>query len=659
MPLQREPIIVVVALLGLCGLPSLALGGTQYYVSTSGDDTYDGLSPTYQHGLNGPWQTMEHAASAVPAGDNTINVEAGTYALSSRLVDSRSGNGVGSERTWKANGPVVITGNRVLLSGDHIEFDGFEISGLDGAPDWTGALGVQGDSIIVVDCTVHDVTYIGISAYGSDGVVDHCTIYDNIQAAIMVNGSHNAILNNDVSRQRGSYRGHYLNDANAFQFSGDNHVFRGNYIHDIYLSDMEENKTVVIPHFDVWQTCCDNAAQDTLIEKNHSFIGDPAANELTYAPETIEDPGIRFATFMIEGTPGRPARNLTIQNNIFEGVLGYCTGGDGYVENVYLYNNVFRGTLAAPSQYPAWPRGVIANNHNGIWVWNNVFVDFKFRCLDAVNSTNVNMDYNLCTMSDGSTPVGGPPYWRSGTGTAGGSDLTNNLAPHFKSYHNSGGGTNDFGLLEISPLRDNGNTIASIVDDYVGTARPQNSLYDIGAYEFIVPPPDAGSTDAAATDAARPDAASTDAAAGDAALPDAASTDAAAGDAARPDAASTDAAAGDAALPDAASTDAGSTADARTTSTTSPGAVGEGCSCALDGSHRVPAAALALLALFLLGRLIAPITKIEPAGGVAPAGAPDEPERRGKPVTGPRRQSTGSTMMTSAISATRSPPRAS
>jgi hypothetical protein len=40
-------------------------------------------------------------------------------------------------------------------------------------------------------------------------------------------------------------------------------------------------------------------------------------------------------------------------------------------------------------------------------------------------------------------------------------------------------------LQSSSPAIDAGLTISSVTNDYVGTARPHGSAYDIGAYEYI------------------------------------------------------------------------------------------------------------------------------------------------------------------------------
>lgn len=47
--------------------------------------------------------------------------------------------------------------------------------------------------------------------------------------------------------------------------------------------------------------------------------------------------------------------------------------------------------------------------------------------------------------------------------------------------------TGDFTLQSGSSCRDAGLDLsATLTTDYIGTARPQNSVFDLGAYEYIV-----------------------------------------------------------------------------------------------------------------------------------------------------------------------------
>jgi hypothetical protein len=64
----------------------------EYYVSTSGDDSYDGLSQTHTSGENGPWATPSHAVRQAEAGD-TIYLIKGTW-NDEHLIFANSGIGV-------------------------------------------------------------------------------------------------------------------------------------------------------------------------------------------------------------------------------------------------------------------------------------------------------------------------------------------------------------------------------------------------------------------------------------------------------------------------------------------------------------------------------------------------------------------------------------
>ena len=69
----------------------------------------------------------------------------------------------------------------------------------------------------------------------------------------------------------------------------------------------------------------------------------------------------------------------------------------------------------------------------------------------------------------------------SGTNTT----LSNNTTGT-PSFTNAVG--DDFTLQSGSDARDAGTDVsaAGVTTDYIGTARPQNSVFDIGAYEYIV-----------------------------------------------------------------------------------------------------------------------------------------------------------------------------
>ncbi len=54
------------------------LAGTTYYAATNGNDSHNGLFPSYMGESNGPFRTLNRAAGAVKAGD-TVEIRGGTY----------------------------------------------------------------------------------------------------------------------------------------------------------------------------------------------------------------------------------------------------------------------------------------------------------------------------------------------------------------------------------------------------------------------------------------------------------------------------------------------------------------------------------------------------------------------------------------------------
>ncbi len=457
---------------------------TTYYIAPApaGNDAHSGT-------IGQPWLTLQHAADTVPSNaEHTISVAAGTYTAG--MDDYGNGAGANQFRHWRTTGGTVAVNGRIFLHGNDIKFQGFTVTGINDTPDWDGAVWVGGTRTVVDLCVIHDVVHYGIVTYSGSSycVISNNIIYDNIQAAIAANGTNNQYLNNDISRQKTTKYGKYIDpyggDSNAFEFAGTGHLFSGNYIHDIYASDF----VTLVPHFDAFQTASGGTGGGMIFEKNRVFIGNPATNTL----ELIPDPAsaLCFNIFMIQGEAGNYVDGITIRNNIFECAEGgYNSGGPGpgYARNIEIYNNVFKGDLRANEQAPGYPTGINMSHHDHVKVYNNIIINYHYACLVSQNSAapeTVDFNYNLCYMSDGN-----PPFWnyRYGTGTTGDHDIANNTNPLFVTFNNNGGGVglNDFHLQASSPCKNTGATIATVTDDYAGNPRPQGSNYEIGAYEFV------------------------------------------------------------------------------------------------------------------------------------------------------------------------------
>src|SRR5208282_2027472 len=97
----------------LFAAPYYSLSGTQYYVNAStGNDSFNGLSPTILSGTVGPWATLAHAASVNVGAGSVINVAPGTYTSGPGTI-THGGNAANSSGyvVWRSQtlGGAIIT----------------------------------------------------------------------------------------------------------------------------------------------------------------------------------------------------------------------------------------------------------------------------------------------------------------------------------------------------------------------------------------------------------------------------------------------------------------------------------------------------------------------------------------------------------------------
>ncbi len=135
------------------------LAGTVYYVATNGNDTYNGLYPSYMGGANGPWRTLAKADHSLSAGD-TLKIRGGTYAESAYFIDSGTPGsrititGYDGE-TAIIDGGYTLPGGSVYyylvtLAGDYITLSNVTIRRSSGSllalkGNYTQAIGVRGE----------------------------------------------------------------------------------------------------------------------------------------------------------------------------------------------------------------------------------------------------------------------------------------------------------------------------------------------------------------------------------------------------------------------------------------------------------------------------------------------------------------------------------
>lgn len=441
-----------------------------YYVSTSGNDSNNGSQTT-------PWKTIQKAANSVVAGD-TVTVMAGDYHnatyTDARISLTHSGT-VSSPIVFQAQGTVKMTG--FTISADYVTVKGFEIINLADQSSF-GILVDRSSYCRIENNYIHACTWGGITFTASStepARTNHCTVINNKlfrngMHGIDVRGDSHLIENNEIW---GTIQHHPCNvssatvgwlDADFFHFHGSGHIFRGNYMHDIWyggsgwtqgtcdLASIENlnNDFNDAPHIDCFQTFDDLAKGGS--GKNITFERNLCVN---YDNNSVAQVAGKF----IE--EAGPSQNLTIKNNVAKVYMG-SRFVDG--SNIYFYNNTIVGVPNAV--------GIYLTNTNNTFIQNNVLA-YQENGIgtiwpeDSISSSTLTAGNN-CVYRAGGAP------WRS----ADPGDVWNKN-PLFVNES-----TLDFHLQPTSPCINKGLTIAGVTNDFDGVVRPQGAAYDIGAFEY-------------------------------------------------------------------------------------------------------------------------------------------------------------------------------
>ena len=215
---------------------------TEYYVAVNepgASDENNGLYSTYQGGIDGPWLTIQHAASTMTAGDVTY-VRAGTY-YESGISFSNSGTPSapitlaiyqseevvidGSQSTDETPGIWIVDGS------SHYIIQGLTIRNMP----W-GGIATDEDTkesyqdITIRDCILYDNGWSGIDLAAVDGfVVDNIEAYNNAYYGINIISSEDGAL---------SSANGIVKNSSFYNHTGDEgHGLAINQGHDITVSD--------------------------------------------------------------------------------------------------------------------------------------------------------------------------------------------------------------------------------------------------------------------------------------------------------------------------------------------------------------------------------------------------------------------------------------
>lgn len=402
-----------------------------YYVATNGLDTNGGT-------IGAPFKTIQKCADVVIAGDTCV-VRAGTY--DSFKINEKSG-ALNSYITFRPylNETVIIdravngysggTDNYAVQlygSTNYIEIKEFEITdsgNIEANPTaWQNAALIQLTWKAATPSNIGP-TYIKLT----DNIIHHSGATCILDFPV---SHHNEIINNLIYDCGLSKKGYWM------YITGDNHIIRGNTIHDGYgigiQLDYDDNPNVFSPD--------NNLIENNLIYSNgHSDYGKGYWDNDCQCVLPGKDRG--YGIYVSGGGLGNVIKNNVIYDNLTWGIR--VSGGT----NTKIYNNTV---------YASGYQGINTKDSVGTTVKNNIFY--------------------------GSLMRGG--YAGDAEFSGSGGTQSNNLIGIVPDFINTTG--HNFKLNSYSKAIDAGIVLPEVSTDFDGITRPTGAGPDIGAYEYIPP----------------------------------------------------------------------------------------------------------------------------------------------------------------------------
>jgi parallel beta-helix repeat protein len=392
-----------------------------FFVATTGNNANPGTSAA-------PWQTLQHAANSVIAGDLVI-VRPGAYTGFELGTDGTEANPIEfrAEAGVTVNVPNPVRGQHgINLEGaSWIVIQGFTVTGMPRA----GIRAVLNHHVTIRGNTLDANGFWGVLTGFSDDVL----IEDNTAS------------NSEVEH------GIYVSN------SGDRPTIRRNHVFGNHANGIHMNGDVSLGG--------DGIISGALVEGN--IIHDNG----TAGGSGINCDGVQSSRF----------QNNVLYNNHAGGITLYrIDAGGSAINNVIAHNTVLQASDGR------WAIN-ITNASTGNAVFNNIlFNAHSFRGSITVSADSVpglTSDYNVVmdrfSTDDGDTRLT-LAQWRAATGQ----DLHSLIAVPADLFVNAA--ANDYHLKSTSPARDAGLTLAEVTSDRDGVPRPSGPGVDIGAYEFAV-----------------------------------------------------------------------------------------------------------------------------------------------------------------------------
>jgi hypothetical protein len=416
---------------------SVGAMGNTYYVAKTGLDSNDGS-------LAHPWLTINHAASTAVAGD-TVYVRSGTY--NEYVFDCYHSGTAGNPITFEnypGESPIIDgTGlanpssnyGLLYIVGNYINWQGFEIRN---SLIYEGVYALHAFQVNLSNLKIHAINGSGIALGDcSNMVIDTCELYNcntnpQYDETIILSPAQNIEIKNCYIHDTGS-AGIDCKGANGD--SGCNNIS----IHNNEICNLANGSSGI--YIDMQG-----------INQNGFSI---YCNKIHNCGNAI--------TLGSEGNAATLTNTNIYNNLIYNNTYGFQVQPYSFPKTVSIINNTFYNNLIGLG----WD-DTAANYQVNCVVRNNIVVSTTTYSLihyDYYAQGGVTIDHNLFYDAAGYNTQYGTNY------VIGNPLLTNP--------------TTDFSIPSNSPAVDAGSSANAPGTDYVGTVRPQNTGYDIGAYEQV------------------------------------------------------------------------------------------------------------------------------------------------------------------------------
>jgi len=402
---------------------SLPIFAATYYVSNSGNDSYNGESP------DSTFVTLQHAANTVTAGDSVL-----------------------------------------VLPGD---YQGFDLRGVDGTENDPIVFKAWGDSVRITDNNPR--TDDGINLEGPDWVViDGFTVIGVPRNGIrLVTAEHITIKNNTcLNNSRGIFTGfveYVVIENNLCAYSWDEH--------GIYHSNSGDHPIIR------YNICHHNNSCGIHMNGDLNMGGDGLITDAIVEGNIVYENGDAGGSGInCSGVADSKIFNNLLYQNHASGISLYKGGSAQGSYNTKVYNNTIIN--ASDSR---WCVNIGDSTTTADTLYNNILINFHSWhgsiAVDEFLLDEFYSDYNIvidALSRDGDASAISLSEWQaSGFDTH--SFLADSMHHIFVDWQDG-----DYHLLPTSQAVDSGTSIVSIVviDDLDGVSRPYGNEYDIGAYEY-------------------------------------------------------------------------------------------------------------------------------------------------------------------------------